>query len=158
MVKPWRPALFQLLRFCIVGCLNFAISYTLFFLSYRYFPFSALLASLPAGAAERVAAGLRVLGATTIDGAVATVIGFAAGMVNSFVWNKFWTFNAAQETSRQARRFIVVNLACLLLSAVSVFVLTDMNNLPYTPVWMVTMVFVTGINFVASKYWVFVQK
>ncbi len=145
----------QLLRFCIVGCANFGISYSVFFISYRYWPFSALLASLPGGAAAYVSAALQRLGVTSIDAASANIIGFAAGMANSFLWNKLWTFKAVAETHRQARRFVVVNMACLLLSTAAVFVFTDLNNLPYNPVWMVTMAFVTVINFVASKYWVF---
>lgn len=37
----------QLIRFSLVGCANFAISYTVFLLSYRYWPFSKVLATLP---------------------------------------------------------------------------------------------------------------
>jgi len=145
----------QLLRFCIVGCLNFGISYSVFFLSYRYWPFSVLLTALPEAVSEEIGIALRQLGVSSIDAACANAAGFAAGMANSFLWNKLWTFKAVAETHTQARRFIVVNLTCLLFSTAAIFVLTDLNNLPYNIVWVVTMGFVTVINFVASKYWVF---
>lgn len=148
----------QLIRFCIVGCANFGISYSVFFLSYRYWPFSVLLTALPDGGAGHVAAALQQFGIASIDAACANVTGFAAGMANSFIWNKLWTFKAPAETRTQARRFIVVNLACLLFSTGSVFVFTDLNKLPYNLVWIVTMAFVTIMNFVASKYWVFKVK
>lgn len=145
----------QLLRFCIVGCANFGISYSLFFLTYHYWPFSSLLTLLPDTVAEEIATALRQLGITSIDAACANVVGYAAGMANSFIWNKLWTFKANAETHPQARRFLVVNFGCLLLSTTLIFILADVHNFPYSTVWIVTMVFVTALNFVASKYWVF---
>lgn len=141
----------QLIKFCIVGCLNFGISYAVFFLSYRYWPLSSLLTALPADGA----ALLRRLGVSSMDGAVANVLGYSAGMANSFVWNRIWTFKAVEDAQTQAFKFIVTNIGCLLLSTAAVFVFTDLHHWPYKPVWFITMTLVTIINFVASKYWVF---
>jgi putative flippase GtrA len=101
---------------------------------------------------------LHRLGISSIDGASANVLGFVAGMANSFVWNRLWTFKSLEKTHKQAIRFVITNIACLLLSTASIFVCTDLNHWPYKPVWFITMVFVTVINFIASKYWVFASK
>lgn len=146
----------QLIRFSIVGCMNFAISYSVFLFSYRYCPFSALAHNQGLLGAN-LAAGMRLLDIPSIDGAVANLLGFAAGMVNSFLWNRFWTFQSPGETRRQAGRFIVTNLACLLVSTASIFSLTDLNHWPYQPVWLGTMLFVTCMNFIVSKNWVFAR-
>lgn len=145
----------QLTRFCIVGCLNFAISYTVFFVSYRFWPFSTILTASPGALAETIATTMQNLGITSLDGSIANVIGYVAGMTNSFVWNKLWTFQAKKGTKKQIHKFIVTNLVCLLISTVSVFIGTDISNLPYNLVWIVTMVGVTIINFIMSKHWVF---
>ncbi|MDD2850396.1 MAG: GtrA family protein [Desulfuromonadaceae bacterium] len=148
----------QLIRFCIVGCLNFAISFTVFYLSYRYFPLSRVMAAVSTAIASDITSVLRSFGITSIDAAASNVIGFTAGMGNSFVWNKLWTFKVAAGTKKQAGRFVLTNIVCLLVSTGVIFVCTDLNQWPYQPVWLVTMVFVTIINFVLSKYWVFAQK
>lgn len=145
----------QLIRFGVVGCANFGISYTVFFLAYRYWPFSTLLTVWPASLAGGMLAALRSLGVSSIDAAVANLLGFVAGMANSFIWNKIWTFQAREGTRQQARRFIITNLLCLAISTMCIFIGTDVNHLPYNLVWFVTMAFVTGINFVMSKRWVF---
>lgn len=147
----------QLIRFSVVGFLNFAISYSVFYLLIRFFPFSALQTYLPASLAEGVAASLRLMKIPSIDAAAANLVGYAAGMLNSFVWNKLWTFKAAQNTRRQAQRFIVTNMACLLLSTAALFVCTDLYQLPFSTVWFVTMALITILNYLLCKHWVFAQ-
>lgn len=128
----------QLFRFCIVGCLNFAISYSVFLLLYRCRPLSALLP-----------------GIAPIDGAAANVAGFAAGMANSFAWNRHWTFKVLEAAGSQARKFVVTNIVTLVISTATIFVCIDLWHWSYKPVWVITMAFVTMLNFSASKYWVF---
>lgn len=148
----------QLVKFCLVGCLNFGISYAVFLLSYRYWPFSAMLTALPGGMAESVSSGLGRMGVLSIDAALSNMMGFTAGMANSFLWNRLWTFGALENPHQQAGRFIATNLGCLSLSTASIFICTDLNQIPYNPVWIITMLFVTIINFIVSKYWVFTDN
>jgi len=148
----------QLIRFSLVGCANFSISYTVFLLSYHYWPFSRILATLPLPLANVCQTGLQLTGVSSIDAAVANLIGFVAGMANSFVLNKLWTFEVREGTRSQAQRFIATNLLCLGLSTVSLFIGTDLNHLPHTPVWIGSMAGVTIINFWLSKHWVFAHK
>jgi len=145
----------QIYRFCIVGCLNFGISYSFFFLAYQYVSFSTTIQTFFPDSATSLFSGLQRIGIPSIDAATANVIGFGAGMVNSFLWNKLWTFQMPENTEKQIRKFIITNLICLLVSTISILIFTDINHWPYHIVWIVTMSFVTILNFVMSKYWVF---
>jgi len=145
----------QLIRFCLVGCSNVVLSYSVFFLCYHYFPLSAIFAALPSDLADALIAGMRRLGLVSLDASMANVIGFTAGMGNSFFWNKRWTFRSLERTHVQAHRFIVTNLLCLVISTGCMLVGADLKQLPYPLVWGATMAGVTGINFLLSRYWVF---
>lgn len=104
---------------------------------------------------ETVREAMVKLGAASLDATLANILGYGAGIANSFIWNKFWTFRAKSQTGVQFIRFLLLNLSCLLLSSASLFLFTDYLGWSYLPVWFVTMGFVTVINFMASKYWVF---
>ena len=89
------------------------------------------------------------------DATLANIVGYAAGIINSFIWNRFWTFKVKHKARVQFVRFVGLNIAALALSSASLFVFTDTLELPYLPVWFITMSIVTLVNFVCSKYWVF---
>jgi putative flippase GtrA len=143
----------QLIKFCIVGCANASINYTLFYVFYRYLPFSLLVGTLHD--TNLAVHFLAKLGHVSIDAAVANVIGFLAGMANSFFWNKFWTFKVAEDTKSQAGKFVITNAISLILSTASMYFFTDLHGIPFNIVWLVTTVFVTLLHFTMNKYWVF---
>jgi putative flippase GtrA len=145
----------QFSRFIVVGFSNFAVSFAVFFLFYNYWPLSDLFFTLFGAAGRQLESFLLNIGASSLDGALANTVGFSAGIINSFTWNKLWTFKAQQDTASQFKRFLVLNLTCLILSSASLFTFTDYLGWPYLPVWFVTMAIVTLINFAVSKYWVF---
>lgn len=83
-----RAGLAQFLRFGVVGVLNTATSYLVI----------------------RALAGLIGLPA-------ASATGYVAGMVQSFILNRFWTFGATRPAGSgrwrgEALRFVAVNLVC----------------------------------------------
>jgi putative flippase GtrA len=90
-----------------------------------------------------------------IERGVANLLGYAAGMVTSFMLNKTWTFEADGSTLRQFRRFLVLNLAGLLLSTVLIFIFVDRLGGPYIFVWIGTTCLVMVVNFVGNKFWTF---
>lgn len=142
-------------KFIIVGLSNFAVSFTAFYLLYNYGKLSALLYTLLGGAGKNLESSIVSLGADSLDAALANGAAYGIGVINSFVWNKNWTFKAKQEATVQLCRFLALNLSCLLLSSASLFFWTDYLQWPYQPVWFVTMGIVTLVNFAVSKYWVF---
>lgn len=89
------PVLFQIGKYGIVGWLNV-------FLSIGIFNFLMLLTGIAKG--------------ILVDGFAA--IAFLLTMINSFLWNKFWTFNmrGSGDTKREYVRFFAVTLSMALLS------------------------------------------
>ncbi len=71
---------YPLARFIVVGCANFVVSFTAFYASYRFLP----------------------LDDSSGRGAVANVLAYAAGMINSFVLNRLWTFRAEGQVGEHA--------------------------------------------------------
>jgi putative flippase GtrA len=152
---PTSQGIQQFKKFIVVGCSNFAVSFLVFYLFYNYLKLSGILFNILGPAGDYLERSLQNIGAESVDAALTNGIGYAAGIINSFIWNKLWTFKARHQTAGQFGRFLVLNLACLLLSSLSLFIFTDYLGLPYGPVWFITMGIVTLVNFVVSKYWVF---
>jgi putative flippase GtrA len=148
-------AIKQFRSFLIVGLSNFALSFAVFFLLYNYWQLSGPFYRLLGEAGRSLEDLLLQFGAGSLDATLANIIGYGAGILNSFAWNKFWTFKARHGTGSQFLRFMMLNVSCLLLSSASLFFFTDYLNLPYLQVWFMTMGIVTLINFGVSKYWVF---
>lgn len=121
-------------RFAVVGVGNFFVSFAVFYLCYHY---------LPAGGAS---------------GAVANVFAYVAGMINSFVWNRSWTFNAEGGVAGQALRFTVVNLVSLSLGTLVVHVFVDRMHYPELAVWIPLAVLIVIMNYLGCKYWAFAPR
>jgi putative flippase GtrA len=136
------------LRFALVGCINYLVSFVVFVICYRYLPLDDLSAALG-----------RIPGTNSTAiiplGAASNVIAYLTGMVNSFVLNKYWTFRSKGNTTEQAIKFIVVNLVTLGLSTFSVYVLVDRLAYPQYPVWLTVTGTLLALNYAGSRYWAF---
>lgn len=142
----------QLLRFCIVGVSNVAVSFMVFYFSYHYLNFSAAAAAL----ARILHAGWHI--DPQFNAAAAYVVGYVAGMANSFLLNRTWTFRAGSGSLRQAHRFVIINLVGLAVSTGVMHGLVDLQHWPYLPVWFGSIILVMAINFVGNKYWAFAPR
>lgn len=148
----------QFSKFLLVGCSNFAVSFAVFFLFYNFWPLSEVFYRILGPLGSILHETLMQLGASSLDATLANILGYSAGIANSFVWNKLWTFKVKHETMVQFGRFIILNISGLIISSASLFVFTDSLEMPYIPVWFFTMAILTVINFICSKYWVFQTK
>lgn len=148
------PGIKQFSKFIVVGFSNFAISFAVFYLLYRW-KLSGVFYGLFGQAGKGLEDIILQLGATSLDATLANILGFSAGIINSFIWNKLWTFQVKHETAAQLGRFLALNFFCLILSSASLFFFTDSLGWSYLPVWFITMGIVTLVNFAVSKYWVF---
>lgn len=138
-------------RFALVGCTNFVVSFTAFFLSFNY---------LPAGAVVALA-GLVGAGASSHppQAAVANVIAYLAGMVNSFLLNRSWTFRATTGNALpQALRFGAVSLFSLTMGTLVTFALVDVLGLPSLAVWIPLTAVVVVVNYLGCKHWAFAPR
>ena len=153
----FSPGIKQFSKFIVVGFSNFAISFAVFYLLYNHWKLSGVFYGLFGQAGKGIEDFILQLGVTSLDATLANIFGYSAGTINSFIWNKFWTFQVKHETKSQFARFFLLNISCLFLSSLSLFIFTDYLRFPYGSVWFVTMGIITLINFVISKYWVFIS-
>ncbi|MBD1373283.1 GtrA family protein [Hazenella sp. IB182357] len=88
---------------------------------------------------------------------IAQIISYLAGTVNSYVWNKCWTFQSNKQSSGnwlEMIRFILISLTALLFSLLILIVLENAHVWVWTSKGIATM---TGmaVNFLGMKIWVF---
>ncbi|WP_379321823.1 GtrA family protein [Paenibacillus puldeungensis] len=118
----------QFLKFGIVGVFNTLISYIIYFLL--------------------VFAGVHYL--------LAHVIGFIAGVINAFYWNKKYVFekNEAGITKTFIKVFSSYGVT-FLLSTVLLFILVQYIHMPTTIAPILILFITVPLNFLLNKYWAF---
>lgn len=118
----------QLLRFCAVGLGNTAVDFTTFFLLTR--------------------GGVTYL--------LAQVLSYTAGVINSFLFNRKWTFQMNGKVNvPEIMKFIMVNGLSLLVSSGFIFLLYDVCH---QNLWVSKVLAGGGgfiVNFMGSRFWVF---
>jgi putative flippase GtrA len=135
-------------RFAVVGCTNFVVSFTAFYLTFRYLPPDAAAALARAVGAVDVALHPPVA-------AIANVLAYLAGMVNSFLLNRAWTFRAGGSALPQAVKFAAVSLFSLTTGTLATFALVDVARFPPLAVWVPVTVVVMVVNYFGCKHWAF---
>lgn len=123
-------------RFVVVGCANFVVSFAAFYASYRYLP----------------------LDETFGRGAVANVLAYGAGLVNSFVLNRLWTFRAEGHVGVHALKFGLLNAATLVGSTAIVLLLVDRAGLPALAVWLPLTLAILTAHYLGMKHWAFAGR
>jgi putative flippase GtrA len=134
-------------RFALVGCSNFLVSLATFYLCYHHLPLDRVVAALHLPAAQSGAGA---------EGAVANVLAYFAGMLNSFWLNRVWAFRATDGgIVGQGVRFVVVNSVSLVLGTAIVFVLVDRLKFPELAVWVPLAGLITVTNYLGFRHWAF---
>lgn len=87
---------------------------------------------------------------------MAQATAYATGVLWSYFWNSRWTFSDAPAGS--FFRFLVVQSACLAVSAGAVGALVDVLGFPATTAWLLVMALITIVNFIAVRYWAFGER
>ncbi len=123
-------------RFVVVGCANFVVSFAAFYASYQYLP----------------------LDETGGRGAVANVLAYGAGLGNSFVLNRLWTFRAEGPVGAHALKFVLLNAATLVGSTAIVLLLVDRAGLPALAVWLPLTLAILAAHYLGMKHWAFAER
>jgi putative flippase GtrA len=86
---------------------------------------------------------------------LSNVVGYVAGIINSFIWNKQWTFKSSDAWKGSAIRFALVFGICYLLQFGLLNYLD--RHLLIEPYYnqLLAMVFFTAINFPMNKFFTF---
>lgn len=87
---------------------------------------------------------------------LSNITGYVAGVLNSFIWNKQWTFKGSSTGWKNGSvRFGVVFGICYLLQWGLVTYLNATLTIDHYYNHLIGMVFYTLINFVMNKYYTF---
>lgn len=110
------------------------------------------------------------LEASTWEISASNLIGYIAGLINSFVWNRNWTFKSKNKWKKEFLVFTVVFLICYIPQLLLVNVLNTYTEFPAIKInlfsyhllinhayicQLIGMVFYTLVNFVCNKYYTF---
>ena len=133
VISKRTPLAFQFLKFGIVGVLNTVIDFSLLNLLHLVFKIPFLLAN---------------------------TISVSSSIVNSFVWNKYWTFqNREKEFGRQFIKFVILSLVGLGINDgilyLSVNFLGSSAPLELNLSKIFASIFSMAWNFIAYKKWAF---
>ncbi len=120
-------------RFSLVGTSNLVLSLSTFWVVFHALPDSRFRA----GAAQLAA--------------------YALGTVWSYFWNRRWTFASDQNVATEAARFVATQALFAGLSSLLMHLTVDLAGLPKLPAWLAVSAFVTILNFLTARYWVFRQ-
>jgi putative flippase GtrA len=123
-------------RFVVVGCANFVVSFTAFYVTYELAPF----------------------GESSARGALANLVAYAVGLVNSFVLNRLWTFRAEGHVGTHALKFGVLNAVTLVGSTLIILLLVDWAGLPGVAVWLPLTIATLTTHYLGMKHWAFAER
>ncbi|WAH36780.1 GtrA family protein [Alicyclobacillus dauci] len=126
-----RPplAVLQLVKFGAVGASNTLVDVLLFVLFYNELHLNYVLAH---------------------------IISYSCGTVNSFVWNKYFTFERRSKFhGREIYRFIVLNVCSFSLSLAFIYGFNHLLDIRIIDSKLLSIVLTVIVNYFGSKYWCF---
>jgi putative flippase GtrA len=101
---------------------------------------------------------------------VSNIVGYGIGLINSFVWNRKWTFQSNKSWKTEFLKFTGMFLICYLPQLLLVMLLNRYANVPVLVFHLLNhpymlssayicqligMVFYTVLNFLCNKYYTF---
>lgn len=98
---------------------------------------------------------LKVLGVSDLP---ANISGYIAGLINSFIWNRRWTFESKSKVKDTVFKFILTFVISYLLQLGVLYVL--LHYLPVDAYWchLLAMVVYTLVNFILNKFYTFKNR
>jgi putative flippase GtrA len=119
----------QFIKFSLVGVLNTAIHYGVFYVLYSVGEFYYLLAS---------------------------GVGFCVAVTHSYILNKFWTFKRRGSRVREEFiKFFIVNIFSLAINLSGMAIFVELLAVQPPIAQMITIGLTLVINFLGNKFWTF---
>ncbi len=121
----------RITRFACVGCLNTMFDFGIFSILNSVFGINYIISQ---------------------------IVSYSSGTLNSYLFNKFWTFDDAKtgkKTTMEMVQFIVVNSASLGVSLIGLRILMKDNSMNPFFAKIISMVLAQVVNFVGYRFWVF---
>jgi putative flippase GtrA len=123
-----RKILHQFIKYSIVGVSNALIGFGTMFLLLNYFKVNYIISN------------------TT---------GYILGLINSFIWNKRWTFQSGNHYSKEIFRFLVVFIVSYLSNLVFLIVLVEIFDLNQNISFILSSMIYIAVGFTANRIWTF---
>jgi len=117
--------LYQFLKFGIVGILNTLITLICIFILMKIFKVSYIISN---------------------------IIGYAWGLINSFILNKIWTFKSKGDTKKESILFILVYLITYILQLGLLILLKEVIHINADIAQIIGMIFYTITGFILNKF------
>jgi putative flippase GtrA len=83
---------------------------------------------------------------------VSNILGYSAGLINSFIWNRRWTFRSTGRVRREMVLFFLVWLFCFLLQYGIINLLEHYDVLSPPLIQLSGNVVFTTLSFTANKF------
>jgi putative flippase GtrA len=91
-----------------------------------------------------------------IDYHVAAGVAWLVAVLNNFILNRHWTFNAGDgRAHHQAARFLIVSLVAFGFSQLLLTVFVEVAGLPKVPAQALAVAASMPLNFLGNKLWSF---
>jgi len=89
---------------------------------------------------------------------LSNIAGYTAGVLNSFVLNKKWTFRSSDSWLSSAARFGAVFAICYLLQFSLLLYLNKTLSIDQYYNQLIAMAFYTAVNFLMNKFYTFKER
>ena len=86
---------------------------------------------------------------------VSNLIGYIVGLLNSFIWNRKWTFESKTKVSDTLFKFILTFAICYLLQLGNLYLLLHFTHIDSYICQLLSIVVYTIINFILNKNYTF---
>jgi len=89
---------------------------------------------------------------------ISQIVSYSSGTLNSYIFNKFWTFNDTKtnkKTTKEIIQFVVVNSASLGVSLIGLSILIKDHSINPFFAKIFAMVLAQVVNFLGYRFWVF---
>ena len=123
-----RNHILQLIKFSAVGALNTLIGLTAFYFSYS------------------------LLG---LHYSLALALSYGVGIINSYVWNRQWTFSSKGNIYREAWKFALVYINSYVINLLLMFYFIEKVGIATEISVVITLILTTIISFAGHKWWSF---
>lgn len=86
---------------------------------------------------------------------LAATVAFAVATINSYTWNRIWTFRAGKHRHIRLLKFTIVQLIGLSVNLIILALLVEHVSMNKFVAQLVANVFVVATNFTGNKFWTF---
>ena len=121
-------SIIQIFKFIVVGISNTLLTALVIWLLFKIFGFSVYFSN---------------------------IIGYIAGLINSYLWNLKWTFSSNINSKNTLLKFIIVFIISYILQLCNLYILLQFTNIDPYICQLLSIGVYTSINFILNKFYTF---